>query len=141
MNRVIVEKQLCYEITGLCFEVQKSLGRFCREIQYCDKMEELLKQKSWDNQREYEIKKFVPSSPKGNKVDFVIKFKVLVDFKAKNYITKEDYIQMQRYLQASGLEIGLIVNFRESHLKPKRVLNTQLFSEHSDDNSENSDRQ
>jgi len=131
----IIEKSLCYDITGLCFKVHKELGRFCREIQYADKLEELFKVDNWDYQREYVLKNLAPDSPKGNKVDFVVKFRVLIDLKAKNYITKEDYIQMQRYLQASGLEIGLIVNFRESHLKPKRVLNTRLYAEH----SENSD--
>src|SRR6185369_15321571 len=100
------------------FKIHKELGRFCREIQYCDKFEDLLKDDSWDYEREYEIKKLVSDSPKGNRVDFVIKFRVLVDFKAKNFIIKEDYFQMQRYLQASGLEVGLIVNFREAHLKP-----------------------
>lgn len=136
----IIEKQLCYEITGNCFKVQKKLGRFCREIQYGDELELLFKADNLDYQREYEIKNLTPDSPKGNKVDFVVKSRVLIDLKAKNYITKEDYFQMQRYLQASGLEIGLIINFRESHLKPKRVLNTKLHSEHSDVNSENSDR-
>lgn len=128
----IIEKQLCFDITGLCFKVHKALGRFCREIQYGNKLEDLLKNNSWNYEREYEIKNLVPDSPKGNKVDFIIRTKVLVDLKAKNYITKEDYFQMQRYLQASGLEIGLIINFREAHLKPKRILNTKLYSEHSD---------
>jgi GxxExxY protein len=128
----IVEKQLSYDITGLCFKVHKELGRFCREIQYANKLEELLKNNLWDYEREYQIKKLVQDSPNGNRVDFIIKFKVLVDIKAKNFITKEDYFQMQRYLQASGLEIGLIVNFRDSHLKPKRVLNTRLYSDNSD---------
>ena len=128
----IVEKQLCYDITGLCFKVHKELGRFCREIQYGNKLEEMLRTDKWEYLREYEIKNLAPDSPRGNKADFVLKFKVLVDLKAKNFITKEDYFQMQRYLQASGLEVGLIVNFRESHLKPKRVLNTKLYSENSD---------
>ena len=67
----------------------------------------------------------------GNIVDFLIENKIILELKAKRLITKEDYFQMQRYLQASGLEIGLIVNFRDSHIKPKRVLNTKLYSVHS----------
>ncbi len=136
----ILEKELCYEITGLCFKTHKKLGRFCREIQYGDYLEALLKESSIGYKREFEIKTLEPDSPKGNKVDFFVSDRVLVDLKAKNYITKEDYFQMQRYLQSAGLEVGLIVNFRESHLKPKRVLNTKLHSENSDVNSENSDR-
>ena len=40
----------------------------------------------------------------------------------KNFITKEDYYQMQRYLKAANLKLGLIVNFRTTYLHPKRIL-------------------
>jgi len=136
----IIEKDLCYDITGVCFKTHKALGRFCREKQYCDDFENRIKELLWEYEREYEIKNLNPDSPKGNRVDFLIKKRVPVDFKAKNFITKEDYYQMLRYLSASKLEVGLIVNFRDSHLKPKRVLNNELYSGHSGGNSDNSGR-
>jgi hypothetical protein len=42
--------------------------------------------------------------------------------KAKPFILKDDYGQMQRYLQALNLELGIIYNFRDRYLKPKRIL-------------------
>ena len=42
-----------------------------------------------------------------------------------SFITKEDYFQTQRYLQAANIKLGLIVNFRSTFLKPKRVINTK----------------
>ena len=60
---------------------------------------------------------------KGNIADFIVDSKIVVDMKAKKFITKDDYFQMQRYLKASNFELGLIINFRAPHLKPKRVLN------------------
>ena len=137
----IVEAKLSYDISGLCFKVAKELGRFGREKQYADKFEDLLKDTRIKYVREFEIKKFKSGSPAGNRVDFLIEGRILVDFKAKTFITKEDYIQMQRYLKASNLELGLIVNFRGSFIKPKRVLNPDfVVSDHSDVNSSNSDR-
>ncbi|MBI3952565.1 MAG: GxxExxY protein [Candidatus Doudnabacteria bacterium] len=137
----IVEAELSYKIGGLCFKVSKQLGRFCRERQYADKFEQLLKEKGIKYEREFEIKKLNIDSPNGNKVDFLISGKVLVDFKAKTFITKEDYIQMQRYLKAANLELGLIVNFRGSFIKPKRILNPEfVISDHSDVNSSFSNR-
>jgi len=59
----------------------------------------------------------------GNIVDFMIDEVILVDLKAKKFITKDDYYQMLRYLQASNLKLGLLINFRNSHLKPKRTIN------------------
>jgi GxxExxY protein len=131
----IVEKDLSYEITGLLFKVHKELGQFASERQYADKFEEYLKKHNVDYRREFEIKNLQPDSPKGNRADFVIKDKVIVDLKAKQFITKEDYYQMQRYLKAANLELGMVVNFRAYRLFPKRVLNSS-HSGHLDDNSD-----
>jgi GxxExxY protein len=131
----ILHADLCYRVTGCCFKVHKNLGRFCREKQFADELEKQLSEHGLDSQREFVIRNLNPDSPEGNRVDFLIEEIVLLDVKAKNFVTKEDYFQMQRYLRAAKLELGLIVNFRESHLKPKRVLNHVLYSDHSDVNS------
>jgi GxxExxY protein len=136
----ILYPELSYKLTGLCFKVHKELGRFCREKQYSDRLEQLLKESSILYQREYDPGNLDPKNLKGNKVDFLIENKIILEVKAKKFITKEDYNQMQRYLQSSGLELGLIVNFRNTYLKPKRILNTKLHSDNSDVNSDNSDR-
>lgn len=120
----IIQKELSYAITGVSFEVAKRLGKFCRERQYADCFEQALIERKISYQREVEIKSVHLSAPAGNKVDFIIKGVVLVDLKAKRFVTKEDYYQMQRYLSACNLELGLIINFRNSSIKPLRVLNS-----------------
>lgn len=125
----ILYSQLSYELTGICFKIHNTLGRFCSERQYADALEELLKEKKIPYQREFELN---TNTIQGNRVDFFIDHKIIVDLKAKKFITKEDYYQMQRYLQCSNLELGLIINFRNTYLKPKRVLNTKIYSDHSD---------
>lgn len=130
----IIHKDLSYKIVGICFKVQKELGRFCWEKQYADKFEELLKEKKIDYKREFEIKNFNSDLPKGNRVDFLIEDKIIIDLKAKDFIAKNDYIQMKRYLQGANLELGIIINFRSYYIKPKRVLNNK-YSEYSDVNS------
>ena len=125
MIRILLPK-LSYELTGLCFKIHRELGRFCREKQYADALEEVLKQKQIPYKREFELNS---TEIKGNKADFFIDGKVIVDLKAKRFITKEDYNQTQRYLQSANVELGLIINFRSSYLKPKRVLNTRIYSD------------
>lgn len=127
----LLHPELSYKVTGLCFQVQKELGRFCREKQYADRLEQKIKELGLLYQREFEIKNLAPNSPKGNKVDFLIENKMILETKAKRFVTKDDYFQTQRYLQSADLELGLIVNFRSSYLKPKRVLNSN-YSGHSD---------
>lgn len=128
----ILFPELSYKITGLCFRVHKEVGRFYRERQYADFLEKLLKEDKVPFKREYEISDLDKESPKGNRVDFFIGDKILFEVKAKKFITKEDYNQMQRYLRASNIELGMIVNFRNTYLKPKRILNTKLYSDNSD---------
>ena len=126
----LIEPELSYELIGLCFKVHKKLGRFCREKQYCDEFEQQLQAAGLDYKREYEIQNLKTDSPKGNKVDFLVK-RIILDFKAKPFITKDDYFQMQRYLQAADLKLGLIANFRNYYLKPKRVINPKYDLVHS----------
>lgn len=128
MTELILPK-LSYQITGLCFHVHNELGRFCSERQYADKLEQQLKEAGIAYQREVEINSFSPDAPKGNRADFVIEEQIVVDAKAKKFIVKDDYYQMLRYLQASKLKLGLIVNFRNTYLRPRRVLNATLIRE------------
>lgn len=134
----IVHKDLSYKINGLCFKVQKELGRFCKEKQYADKLEELLKLEGIEHKRELDLARFRETFA-GNKVDFIIEDKMVLDCKAKPFLTKDDYMQMQRYLKSSNLHLGLIVNFRSFFLKPKRILNSDYLN-HSHEDSSNSSR-
>ena len=117
----IIEKKLSYIITGLCFKVHNELGRFCKERQYADRLEQLLREQKISYKREFAIAK--KDVPKGNCVDFFIEEKIIVELKAKQLHLKEDYYQLQRYLHCADIELGLLINFRDKYLKPKRVLN------------------
>lgn len=119
-----IEGELSYKITGVCYKVHNELGRFCREKQYSDKLEEKLIENNINYKREFRIDKLT-DSPEGNIADFIIENKIIVDLKAKKFITKEDYYQMMRYLMASNLQLGLIINFRNTFLKPKRIINNK----------------
>lgn len=124
----IIYKDLSYKIVGLCFKVHGELGRFCRENQYLDRLAVLLKESGIEYEREYEIINLKPDSPKGNRVDLLIEKKIILEAKAKRFITKEDYYQVQRYLQGANLKLGLIINFRQIYLKPKRIINSSCHS-------------
>lgn len=124
MSETIIYKELSFKINGACFRVHNNLGRFCSERQYSDKLEETLKEENIAYKREFEVSKLI-ESPQGNRPDFIIENKIILDVKAKKFVTKEDYLQMMRYLSASNFRLGLIVNFRNTYLKPKRVVNNK----------------
>lgn len=127
MNREIIHKELSYELCGLMFDVQNELGRYCNEKQYGDALEMKLK----EAKLKYEREKFLPESFEGenknrNKIDFIVENLIIVELKSKRAVERNDFYQVKRYLIAFNKKLGLIVNFRDKYLKPKRVLNSQF---------------
>lgn len=122
----IVEKELSYKLNGILFRVHNGLGRFCRERQYGDAFARELQKENIKFRRESPI---AIADRKSNFVDFIVEDKVAVELKAKYFTDKEDYYQLQRYLQVANLKLGFIVNFRDRHLKPRRVLNSRIETE------------
>lgn len=122
-NNKVVFKEISYKLCGLCFKVHNQLGRFRNEKQYADALESLLKKSGVKYKREYVIPISFSGEAKGrSRTDFLIEDSLLLDLKAKRIVTKEDYFQMQRYLVSSSKKLGIIVNFRQKFLSPKRIL-------------------
>ncbi len=113
----VLYKDLSYKIGGILFEVHKELGSFAREKQYCDLFEQKLKERAVQYKRELRI------GDSGNIVDFGIDDKIIIEFKAVPFLTSEHYNQIKRYLYQTGFSLGLLVNFRDKRISPKRVLN------------------
>jgi len=127
----LIQKELSFKVVGVLYKVHQQVGRYAKERQYGDVLNEFFKKERIKFIREHPIK---IADRKSNFVDFLINDCLLLDLKAKPFISKEDYYQMRRYLDAANIELGLIANFQQKYLKPKRVLNPNyiLNSEHSD---------
>ena len=111
----IIYKDLSYKINGILFSVHNSLGRFYKEKQYADAIEVLLK----DNEIYYMREK---QTSLKNTPDFIIENKIILELKTEPFILKDHYNQVQRYLQDTGLKLGLLANFRSRYLKPIRII-------------------
>lgn len=132
IRKKILYPELSYLICGLCYKIHNELGRYRNESQYADAFENLLKKNQIKYKREEKLSpSFEGEKTNRNIVDFIIENKIIIDFKAKRAITKDDYYQMKRYLSSSNKELGLIINFRDYYLKPKRILNQNKSSQHS----------
>lgn len=107
---------LSYKINGLLFGVHNEKGRFAREKQYADLLEERLKGLQTPFVRELVV------GDSGNIIDFLIDNSIVLELKAKPFLPLEDYEQVQRYLHATNLRLGLLVNFRTKYLQIKRIL-------------------
>lgn len=118
----VYHPKLSYEIVGILFNVHDKLGRFCREKQYCDEAEAMLKLKQIPYKREQFLNE---DNNRTNKVDFLIKDLIILEIKAKTALERTDYAQVKRYLENSNLKLGILVNFHNKYIKPIRILNSK----------------
>ena len=58
--------------------------------------------------------------------DMVVDGKVIVDLKVVEAFNDSHIAQMIGYLNITGLELGLLINFKHAQLQIKRVVNQQL---------------
>ena len=119
-NIEVLYPKLSYTISGICFEIHNSRGRFCKEKQYSDEFENILKLKSIPYKREFAIE--IDGRSSGDRIDFVVNDQIIIELKAKKFLTKEDYYQVKRYLKALNMKLGILLNFRDTYIKPKRIL-------------------
>jgi len=126
----LIYPELSYKICGLCFEAHNKLGRYLNEKQYCDYLEYLFTENNLDFVREVPLPvSFQNEKEKRNIPDFIIEDTIILEIKAKYIVTKEDYFQMQRYLNSANKKLGLLVNFRRKYLHPKRIVNANYSHE------------
>lgn len=117
-NKKILYPELSYKIVGLAFDVHNELGRFAREKQYADALEQRFKSEGVSYQREYSV------GDSGNIVDFLVsgEGEILIELKTTRLLGRSHYRQLQNYLQRAKIELGLLINFSDKYLQPKRVL-------------------
>jgi GxxExxY protein len=109
----IIHKLESFEIMGACFEVYKEKGSGFVEAVYqeCLEIELGLRSISFNAQQELALTyKGRPLKSKF-KPDFICYDKVVLEIKAVSGLTDEHRAQVQNYLRATGLKLGLLVNF------------------------------
>lgn len=109
----------------MLFEVHNELGNYCREKQYCDALEKLLIEKGMFYEKEVIVEtesEYIKNN--SNRIDFIIEDQIILEVKAKRGFVREDYNQIKRYLRFSNKKLGLLINFHQKYLIPKRVINS-----------------
>jgi GxxExxY protein len=117
----ILYPELSYSLNGIFFKIHRELERYCKEKQYADALERELEGKNLRYTREERAVK--EDYFTGNITDFIVEDCVVIELKAKKFVTKEDFYQVKRYLISLNKKLGLLVNFRDDFIKTKRVLN------------------
>jgi GxxExxY protein len=110
---VIVYKEESYTILGACFEVYKEKGCGFLEAVYQECLEIELSLRNVPFQARSEIVlNYKGRTLKQRYIPDVICFgKIIVELKAVKELADEHRAQLHNYLKATGMKLGLLVNF------------------------------
>jgi len=109
----ILYKKEGYKIIGACFEVYKEKGcGFLEHVyQECLEIELEYNEIPYDSKREIELKYRSKILKQKYYPDFVCYDKIIVEIKAVSNLIDEHRAQVLNYLNATDLQLGLLVNF------------------------------
>jgi GxxExxY protein len=120
----ILFKEESYKIIGACFEVHNILGHGFKEAVYKDALEfelsklniPFVKEKPYTiTYKEQKLKHYFIA-------DFVVYDTIILEIKTGGYIGDPYIKQTLNYLKASGLRLGMVINFGAPKLEYQRVI-------------------
>jgi GxxExxY protein len=109
----LIHEEETYAIRGAVFEVYKEMGCGFLEAVYQECLERELTRRNvpFVSQRELTLAYKGERLPQTYKADLVCFGTIIVELKAVKQLAPEHKAQLLNYLKASGLKLGLLVNF------------------------------
>ena len=120
-------KDEVYAIIGAAMEVHNELKDGFLEPVYQEALEIELTKRAipFSPQQEIPIKYKDQLLKKTYVADFVAFEKIIVEIKALDHLSGREEAQLLNYLKASGMELGLLINFGARKLEWKRMVRSK----------------
>ena len=117
---------LAFEVTGCAMRVHNALGPVLREKPYENALVIELRRRGFkaDPQRPFPIH-YLDQIVGDCIPDITVNDEILVDAKSVDAIGENEQAQMLNYLRISGIQLGLVINFKNPRLEWKRVVRTR----------------
>ena len=120
----LLYKDESYFIVGKCMEIHRLLGFGFKEAVYKDALELELQAEGipFQIEKRFEIVYKEVVLPHHYVADFVVFDRIILEIKATAALHEAFTFQTVNYLKASGLRLGIILNFGEKSLRYQRVI-------------------
>ena len=114
-------EEITKTVIGCAFEVINELGAGFLESVYEKALLVALRQRGLSVIAQHPIKVIFRGQSVGDfYADILVEDKVIVELKAVKAVTPEHQAQIINYLNATGIEVGLLINFGNPRLEYKR---------------------
>jgi GxxExxY protein len=108
----LIYKQEFYEIKSACIEIKTELGLGFLERVYENALNIELEERGFEVKQQYPIKVIYKNKIVGDYIaDLYIVDKLIIELKTVNEITNIHKAQLLNYLRATGIKLGILVNF------------------------------
>ncbi|MFZ4858547.1 MAG: GxxExxY protein [Desulfuromonadaceae bacterium] len=113
MDDKIIYREECYAIQGAVFEVYREMGCGFLESVYQECLEKELKRVGIPFVSQQELQLYYKGEPLRQiyKPDLTCFDKIILELKAVKSVLPEHEAQILNYLKATGMKLGLLVNF------------------------------
>jgi GxxExxY protein len=108
-------QELTEKIIQCCFKVHNTLGFGFLEKVYENALVIELSKAGLDAKQQYPIQVYYEGEVVGDyQADVLVENKVILELKSIDRIADIHEIQLKNYLKATGIEVGLLINFGKS---------------------------
>jgi len=112
------------KVIGCCYEVGNVLGGGFLEGVYENALSVELTNRQIAHQRQVPVEVSYKGIPVGKyQPDFLFEERLVLEIKALRALTGQHQAQVLNYLKATGLKVGLLVNFGSASVEVKRLVN------------------
>ena len=127
---MLLYEDITQKIIASCFEIINELGSGFLESIYEKALLILLREKGFHVQNQVPLKVYFRDQIVGEFfADLLVEEKVILEIKAAKSLTPEHQAQIINYLKATGIKVGLLVNFGRQKFEFKRFYNEKIKPE------------
>lgn len=120
----IVEKELSYKIVGEAYKVRDELGFGYLEKVYENALTVGMREIGLEVSQQVPIQVHYHGHNVGTYLaDLIVESRILVELKVAERISRAHLAQTRNYLQATGLKLGIVINFTKDRVDVERVVN------------------
>jgi len=115
---------LSNQIIGAAIKVHKELGPGFLESIYEEALKVELSKNELDFASQMEVQiEYLEVSVGLHRLDLLVQNEVIVELKAVKELADIHFAQLRSYLKATGMNVGLLLNFSKPTLEVRRVVN------------------
>lgn len=119
----LIHKELVYQVIGCAMHVHRELGYGFLEKVYENALMVSLRKAGIETKQQYPVPVYFDGETVGEYfADILVEDKVIIELKTVEKVSNAHHAQLLNYLKATGIRLGLLMNFGPRKLEYERFI-------------------